>query len=164
MSSTVVNPGGQIPVQREQEKHFGPPVLGKKLFKAKAKGLNADRFMTLPKGATYFREKADTLVKTVLNAPKEFWRYGGITIYDTLNDEGKERIDGNLERAKKNGVSIETLGDSSGHKIIIRAGEDKIIVLYADDIQYQAILSAKEANYPSANLINEIVVLRGPAW
>lgn len=168
MASPAANPGGQIPAQREQEKHFGPPVLGKKLFKAKAKGLNADRFMTLPKGVTYFtdnkeREKTDSLVKTILNAPKDFWEYEGAILYDTLIDEAKERVDENLEYAKEDGTSVETLGDPSGHKIILR-GADKIIVLYTNDIQYQAVLSAKEANIPSVKLFYELPIQRSPMW
>lgn len=157
MASPSANPGRQIPVQQEQEKHFGPPVLGKKLFKAKAKGLNSDRFMTLPKGVTYFtdnkeKEKVDTFVSTALNEEYTYGYYADASkiwvLYDVLDDYHKEDFDDDIHSERDDWkIEITTIGGPEGHKVYFidyqNNGSD-IKEVYVNDIQYQALLRKYE--------------------
>lgn len=180
MASPAANPGGQIPVQQEQEKHFGPPVLGKKLFKAKAKALNNSSFRTLPKNIGIstdkkVRDEIEKYISIALNGEYTYvWDADASKIwvlYDVLDDYQKERLNENIhsESSEDWKVELTTIGGPEGHKVYFMdyLSDDSGVVykeVYVNDIQYKALLSAKEEIEPSAKLFNEIVVLNSPMW
>ena len=157
MASSAANPGGQIPVQREQEKHFGPPVLGKKLFKAKAKAFNNSSFRTLPKNVEISTDKKvrDEIEKYISIALNGEYTYGyGAeadsiwVIYDTLNDYEKERFDRSINSERDNWkVELTTIGGPEGHKVYFidyQSNGSNVKEVYVNDTQYQALLRKYE--------------------
>lgn len=158
MALPAANPGGQIPVQQEQEKHFGPPVLGKKLFKAKAKSIGSNQYRTLPKNIDISTDKKvrDEIEKYISIALNGEYTYGWDAdaskiwvLYDVLDDYQKERLDKNIhsESSEDWKVELTTIGGPEGHKVYFmdyqNNGSD-IKEVYVNDIQYQALLRKYE--------------------
>lgn len=180
MALPAANPGGQISAQQEQEKHFGPPVLGKKLFKAKAKSIGSNQYRTLPKNIDISTDKKvrDEIEKYISIALNGEYTYGWDAdaskiwvLYDVLDDYQKEHLDENIHSKSSENWKVEltTIGGPEGHKVYFMdylSGYSGVVYkeVYVNDIQYKALLSAKEEIQPSAKLFNEIVVLNSPMW
>ena len=177
MSSTIVNPGGQIPVQREQEKHFGPPVLGKKLFKAKAKAFNNSSFRTLPKNVEISTDKKvrDEIEKYISIALSGEYTYGYMAdadsiwfLYDTLSDYEKEKVDENIHSERDDWkVELTTIGGPEGHKVYFidyQSNGSDVKEVYVNDTQYQALLRKYEQIVPTPKLYYTCVSTLYNAW
>ena len=176
MPSPAANPS-QNSAQIEQEKHFGPPVLGKKLFKAKAKAFNNSSFRTLPKNIDISTDKKvrDEIEKYINAALNEEYVYGYNSdadsswfLYDTLSDYQKEDFDENIHSERDDWkVELTTIGGPEGHKVYFieyQSNGSDVKEVYVNDIQYQALLRKYEQIVPTPKLYHTCVSTKEIRW
>ena len=176
MPSPAANPS-QNSAQIEQENHFGPPVLGKKLFKAKAKAFNNSSFRTLPKNIDISTDKKvrDEIEKYINAALNEEYVYGYNSdadsswfLYDTLSDYQKEDFDENIHSERDDWkVELTTIGGPEGHKVYFieyQSNGSDVKEVYVNDIQYQALLRKYEQIVPTPKLYHTCVSTKEIRW